>query len=89
MTMDCKLGSNHFLSIVIVGASHLHTRAFLEVGGGPLQVLTSLLAMATLVLTSGALGTVFSQFFTLYFYNLAIIILAFIRTGDKGEITAS
>ena len=89
--MDCKLGSNYFLPTVIVGAGNLHTRAFLEVhvGGGSLQVLTSLLAMAALVWTSGALGTVFSQFFTLYFYNLATIILAFIRTGNKREITAS
>ena len=87
--MDGKLGSNYFLSTVTVGTSHLHTWAFLEMGGGSLPVLTSLLAMAAFVLASRALGIVFLQFFALYFYNLATIILAFIRAGDKGEITAS
>ena len=61
--MTGKTVTGYSLPAGCVGAGNLHTRAFLEVGGGPLQVLTSLLAMAALVRTSGALVGVFSHFF--------------------------
>ena len=55
-----KTTTGYSLPAGCVRAGNLHARAFLEVGGGSLQVLTSLLAMAALVRTSGALGGVFS-----------------------------
>ena len=58
-----KTMTSYSLPAGCVGAGYLHTRAFLEVGGGSLQELTSLLTMAALVRTSGALGEVFSQLF--------------------------
>ena len=56
--------------------------------GGDIHVLTSLFAMATLILTSGALGSVLSQFFDQHSHNLATELLTLIGAGYKGEITA-
>ena len=61
--MTVKTMASYSLPAGCIGAGYLHTQAFLEVGGGSLQELTSLLTMAALVQTSGVLGEVFSQFF--------------------------
>ena len=62
-TMTGKITTSYSLSAAAIRAGNPHAWALFEVSGGSLQVLTSLLAMAALVLTSGTLGVVFSQFF--------------------------
>ena len=58
--MTGKIMTSYSLPAAAIRAGYPHAWAFLEVGGGSLQVLSSLLAVAALVLTSGALGVVFS-----------------------------
>ena len=58
--MTCKIMTSYSLPAAAIRAGYPHAWAFLKVSGGSLQVLTSLLAVVALVLTSEALGIVFS-----------------------------